>query len=104
MNHSCTPGPWTTDIDKLGVFVVAGAHADPANPDDDGPNDGEPIAICKGPDAIGNAFLVAAAPDLLAACKAALSLLENWASGKLAKLPAGGTLRAAIAKAEGRTP
>lgn len=41
------------------------------------------------------------AAELLAACKAALSLLQNIGTGKWAKTPAGDALRAAIAKATG---
>ena len=37
--------------------------------------------------------------ELQAACEAALSLMENWGTGQLAKLQPGKQLRAALAKA-----
>lgn len=48
-----------------------------------------------------NARLIAAAPELLAAARRALGLLEMSGTGKMAKTPAGMDLRSAIAKAEG---
>ena len=46
--------------------------------------------------------LIEAAPDLLAACEAALSLLQNIGKGNWAQTPAGDALRAALAKAKGQ--
>jgi hypothetical protein len=65
-------------------------------------------------EAEANARLIAAAPELLAACKDALAELEDW-HNEIAKmcLPGGyvprteqpiARLRAAIAKAEGSAP
>ncbi len=47
--------------------------------------------------------LIAAAPDLLAACEMSLSLLQNIGTGKWANTPAGDALRDAIKKATGET-
>jgi hypothetical protein len=55
-----TPGPWKNDED-----IVDSCEG----------NDEQPIAVCKGPDAIANARLIAASPDLLAACEKALQTL-----------------------------
>jgi hypothetical protein len=50
-----------------------------------------------------NARLIAAAPDLLAAAKKALNFIENTENEFGATLQSGNVLRAAIAKAEGRS-
>jgi hypothetical protein len=49
-----------------------------------------------------NARLIAAAPELLAACKGAIAELNTYWKGDYAGRPLASELRAAIAKAEGR--
>lgn len=96
-----TPGPWTT---KRAQLPVDGAfdHAIIAS--------GTVIAEAFGRsgvtiyhDSEANARLIAAAPDLLAACRQALASLE-WTG--IGDVPSVRTvereIRAAIAKAEGR--
>lgn len=90
---STTPGPWITRSPngRIGVYTQSGCK----------------VAAVEAPHMIralerdgrsGNAYLIAAAPDLLAACKAAYKFL-----GGLAANPAiGNPLREAIAKAEGK--
>ena len=83
-----TPGPWHTEeygdsirVSNLDGLVVVM---------DDG----------KGPLTMDDARLISAAPDLMAACKLALELLPNQGC---AELGCAEKLRAAIAKAEGRS-
>lgn len=57
-----TPGPWTTGADPT---RVESEH------EHGWANDGWIICDCKGPDAVANARLIAAAPELLAALKLA---------------------------------
>lgn len=92
-----TPGPWEVNCDH---FIEAGngtlicdPHIEP---------DGDP------PELEANARLIAAAPDLLAACERALGLAaiersqpEAWRDDDSTTLE---MLRAAIAKAIGSTP
>lgn len=111
-----TPGPWQA-YNRVGnrIFNQWRVYSDCLN---------QPCAICKmdesltGDQEVANARLIAAAPDLLEACKA---ICEFWDEGKMYGNPAqlhadafiGGhdavepitihdVLRAAIAKAEGR--
>lgn len=83
MSGAFTPGPWTWS----GRFVWAGdvpvAAADPAGKTRDA--------------AIANAALLASAPDLLAACEAALRELEEWQSDTDREVKA--QLKAALARA-----
>lgn len=88
-NH--TPGPWEADWDddgeQLGIYQDRYA--------------GNPIAVMReGSNASADAKLIAAAPDLLAACKTAVAAFEMEA-------PDGNDviamLRAVIAEAEGAT-
>ena len=77
-----TPGPWKT----WGLWVCE--ENDP----------GHNVGICmmeERPEASANARLIAAAPELLACCKAAQIVLKNEAIVLTA-------LNLAIAKAEGR--
>lgn len=85
-----TPGPWTSMVDAGGIWRFVTAPA---------PNGGEhriTVANCPHPkDAfhdhqrIANARLIAAAPDLLEAAKAArafISLLPDWFDARLREL------------------
>lgn len=96
-----TPGPW--HLSKNGRFVRKANGAT-----DDGPKD---FNICEvwltGDDegqSVADAHLIAAAPDLIAACASAAELLKKLVN--MNRLPANSAaLRecvAAIAKAEGR--
>lgn len=103
-----TPGPWKMTKRKAGdkrIFI-------------DAKGDGYALLRCEvdcddcdTPTAIANARLIAAAPDLLAACKAITAALGDaeWGTDKHGAellheiiVKHHGTLRAAIAKAEGR--
>lgn len=90
-----TPGPWFADTENCG----GGMSIKTA----DGTSIGHTAAVrdpsyteIRTPEAIANARLIAAAPDLLAACKEALELLSHVGG------PTCGKLKAAIAKAEGQ--
>ncbi len=105
MKH--TPGPWeasgycTLDnayhVGTIGPKGCTGIHLDAKH------SIKELIAdIWAAPQSIqskANARLIAAAPDLLAACKVTQTFLAQWRA--LADIPSLGTLQAAIAKAEG---
>lgn len=115
MSH--TPGPWTVDETKaLGAYGVWTDYATCPGHDGagyasqicsvfvnvsigknyfGGKNDGEIDQETRG----ANARLIAAAPDLLAACKAALLKFNHNPLDKVSV--AGDMLREAIAKAEG---
>lgn len=87
-----TPGPWTVMLrGERGTFHVLEAQRHEAEHTSDGV-DGYTVSSA-------NARLIAAAPDLLHACKVALPLIEEWLQGtpETADL-----LRAAIAKAESK--
>lgn len=95
-----TPGPWKAP----GIWDISGLVE---NNVEHAPKGGErwkadtPV-ICTLPKDISNranAYLIAAAPDLLAAAIRALNLLESIGKGTWADTPAGHDLRAAIAKA-----
>ena len=71
MKH--TPGSWTADAGKVTRFI----------PEQDGGPMVETIAICSGDcegSPIANARLIAAAPDLLAACEDANELEDIYLS------------------------
>ena len=93
MNH--TPGPWRVSASKRGGFdIVAdnrGTHGGPfvvASRNDIDHRSEESLANCR---------LIAAAPEMLEALQAVLaSGGEDWETGAC-------VIRAAIAKAEGRS-
>jgi hypothetical protein len=60
-----TQGPWSFIIEDDACFVV------PPGPD------GHMIARCRGPNRIGNAKMIAAALELLAACTLALPACKD---------------------------
>jgi hypothetical protein len=70
-NTAHTPGPWRV-IEDLGEMAVT--------PVSDQANGGYFIAHCAGPDARGNAPLIAVAPELLQALQNCQAMLEDWAS------------------------
>jgi len=104
-----TPGPWIMeDFGEVRMKGISGFRAL------EGSN-GEPITRLvrdNSPEGLANAALIAAAPEMLAACVAALPLLEEYRqrvfTGRIrGDLLSGDyeptqALRAAIAKAEGR--
>lgn len=94
-----TPGPWAIREHNYGD--VNGAHGV------FGPDSPLPIVNCVYGDDLSqsdaNANLIAAAPELLAACQMAVSRPENITPAQLMQLSADtrDALRAAIAKATG---
>lgn len=88
-----TPGPWAVEIDRGGASTLVSY--------DTGPESG---AICKlygsGEEKQANARLIAAAPELLEACKHTLTSLVDLHPKMRASIS---KLVAAIAKAEGRS-
>lgn len=95
-----TPGPWVAQIDKhikrgrkplprMALVMVGGGQAIDCT-----------YSGVDFEESAANARLIAAAPEMLEALKAALGFLED--EGVLGDLP--DEMRAAIAKAEGRTP
>jgi hypothetical protein len=85
-----TPGPWKAEYRETSLAVYQRTRS--------GAKTGHPICVVSRKDK-ANADLIAAAPDLLNACKVALPLLERFVQGAES---AHDLLRAAIAKAEGR--
>jgi hypothetical protein len=85
-----TPGPWMLYVDHN---TIDGAHG---------------RRVCDTVERIEDARLISAAPELLAACKATLALLDHTAIGCDVQSATHGNvsdkLRAAIAKAEGTAP
>jgi hypothetical protein len=93
MTH--TKGPWEAEEVDISKNMVIGISSTTKKTDCH-------IAVCfatnqdfNNPEIIDNARLIAAAPDLLEACKVALENNEDRITANL--------LRAAIAKAEGET-
>jgi hypothetical protein len=90
-----TPGPWTNNWIMRGPTPIVGQRAN-----------GEMIPGiagvichipegCRNDEGAANCSLIAAAPELLEACKACVPLLTTGLAADL--------IRAAIAKAEGKT-
>lgn len=90
-----TPGPWER-------FPVPG-HGLEVWTEGDGPRDsGLPSAkpICEVLTTVADANLIAAAPDLLAACELALTIIPKFYPGERNDI-ASRKIKAAIAKAKG---
>jgi hypothetical protein len=93
MKH--TPGPWVIQTDNRGFYWI-----------DKLTNDGG-FSICNlgnVEEAKANAALIAAAPELLEACRDTLTRLEWWEEDRENRCidNAFAVLKCAIAKAEGR--
>ena len=100
-----TPGPWHIEkwnpqaiFSRIGTHVASATHGDGRNAF----SIGKLTDSCQNDDPEANARLIAAAPDLLAACEAALAERANvglnrphWTPGVTERL------QAAIAKAKG---
>lgn len=104
MTNEHTPGPWAYD----GAGRVDAVHfrKPTGNMVDDGSGMKEYIGglvalpySCEAGTMEANARLIAAAPELLAACEKAVQWLDGWASAE----PYVSELRAAIAKATGES-
>lgn len=97
MSDTYTPGPWHVYAGENGKqYVLAGNS--PASKAD------IIWAPTTSPDNAGNAQLIAAAPDLLAACEQFLRYADHGNHPALAsytKTAAGGKIRWAVAKAKG---
>lgn len=91
-----TPGPWKAD-DMVGKTIPIYATATTAR--------GRVATVTKGDvRSSHDARLIAAAPDLLAACEAALAYVEDDSRSPRRRQAMRQGLRAAIAKAKGRAP
>ena len=88
-----TPGPWRLAISGEGDIGYDESDIAYVESEDVEGNGLYVIARCNGPDRNGNAALIAAAPDLLAALKQCFRDPNHYKSHDMAK--------AAIAKAEG---
>jgi hypothetical protein len=97
MTDTHTPGPWTASDERRGIFEII--------------HDGDLLAqvwrVRHAGDgdlpAEANARLIAAAPELLEACREALALISEFELEALdGRDEVPDLLRAAIAKAEGR--
>ncbi len=111
MGAKHTPGPWSvphfaddgTTCNCAYVLAdgmmgaVAAVYADNGKPISDGGNDAPPLDHAK-----ANAFLIAAAPDLLAALINARSQLECYESDRTGEAYNDTRINAAIAKALGQ--
>lgn len=90
-----TPGPW---------FLQDDGRINAMTPDEVGGKPTVPemhtIVSCHGPEFVRkpNARLIAASPELLAACKGLLGAVEGWIANPEDRI---NQARAAIAKAEG---
>ena len=82
-----TPGPWTLKPSRCAQGCCDGLHTVLAKYEEDSVDDpGRPVATVNGGNAVwlregeteGNAALIAAAPELLAACEAAMRLEVLW--------------------------
>jgi hypothetical protein len=87
--HTHTPGPWHVPDRDSGVTVNAGRDAIVA----------EVYAVDVGTTQMANARLIAAAPELLAACQAALALLTDGDAEAADADKVEATLHFAIARA-----
>ncbi len=100
-----TPGPWTVSRDSSTSVCVLARRADIDHMRVvryGCPEALDPVAICHGATETrkANARLIAAAPELLAACKSIVALCSGYKElSKELDLP---LVEAAIAKAEGR--
>ena len=95
-----TPGPWTVNSDPIYSYGLPSYIWGPKGP-------GYGI-VCELPLSLGgvapieaDAHLIAAAPDLLAACVESLRLLRNGSDDGYSDERIDGILSAAIAKAKG---
>jgi hypothetical protein len=86
-----TAGPWVSEPGPDNDLWVLS--------DNDDLNEGHVIASIQGPDKEGNAALIAAAPDLLAACRFAHTLVSDPRFTDRHGL--GGMLKSAIDRAMG---
>lgn len=103
MNSKHTPGPWVVgaQLDHLNRLTIRCQ-----------PRDGHLVALVELPsggpaEMRATAALIAAAPDLLAACEAALTEFESWEPDADPMDPAEvvkETLRAALTRVKGATP
>ena len=91
-----TPGPWDLDIEGSKWFIDGADELTVAYLDREGFREKGEIEA--------NARLIAAAPELLAACKSALRALEDNLDPGPMDSDAKTALRLVIAKTEGRTP
>lgn len=104
-----TPGPWTvtgaTCVWSRGKGFIAMA-CDPEMKPGCTSSDFKPAnsGTDRLDEAAANAQLIAAAPDLLAALKDCVLVMENDLNGLAVIQPELRIAKAAIAKAEGRTP
>lgn len=95
-----TPGPWTFEVHdgakSSAMYAKDDRICEPVCviPHDDITEEGYEVVLA-------NARLIAAAPDLLAACKALLP--AGWDDGVMDHIPGIKLTRLAIAKAEGRS-
>lgn len=89
-----TPGPWIWANGFKGLYG--------AGKDNEVLDHAEYEGMWLGPNAKANASLIAAAPDLLEACKEAIKELEDCLSAPSYDWDFYEKLRRAIAKAEGR--
>lgn len=95
-----TPGPWTANPARF----VAGANGDVAIVNDH--HSLIAVAYVRNGEEQANARLIAAAPDLLAACRAVAGMEQRARAGEYIDWTSNGNeaiqlVRAAIAKAEG---
>jgi hypothetical protein len=103
-----TPGPWCVESVTHDIALdICREHAPAGAGDpvlvafchfDDPSNEAGDISVTE---AEANARLMAAAPELLAACKALMP--EGWDEGHMDHMPGIKLARIAIAKAEGRS-
>lgn len=97
-NTNFPPGPWYVERSPMGVRVTHGELEEDGFLRDDVPGIGR-VGELGDERALAIAHLIAAAPEMLEACKAALPFAKQYGTnGFTASM-----IEAAIAKAEGRS-
>jgi hypothetical protein len=89
-----TPGPWRVKFDEIGFVDIYRAHDDTAGSLNN-------YAVAESVQSDSDARLIAASPDLLAACESALALLTNPTAEPGDADAVTAMLLTAIAKAKG---
>ena len=97
-----TPGPWTAEERDERILIWSdGSHDYLAALSLDADGADEEVADAYADERQANARLIAAAPDLLAACEAALRVCNLSGTGERDRRAAIAKLEAAVAKARG---
>ena len=89
-----TPGPWSIFLREFREIEIVAVYGDPSIDE----SQLTPAKITKGVNAWANAYLIASAPDLLAACEATLKAEDKQSQAQARRL-----IEEAVSKAKGET-